>query len=91
MTRRQLCLRPPLDNQFARLSANVAQELFQQAVQEATAGSAHDGWQAASAQEGSSASGVDFLPLEITLEGGVTIYVSHNGGVIETEGTFGAL
>ena len=78
-------------NLFARLSPGLAQELFQEARESSIPriGPPEAGWRARDAPsfDSESDSGVEFLPLEISLLGGSMIYASYNGGSIEDDGT----
>lgn len=77
-------------NLFARLSPSLAQDLWQEARDTSIprSGPAAAGWWARDAPlfESGSDSGVEFLPLEISLRDGSKIYVSYNGGSIDDEG-----
>jgi hypothetical protein len=75
-------------NLFARLSPNVAARLHDAALQLAPQDQGDDrtspGWVVSSEKSSYCNSGVEFLPLSIALPTGGTVYVSYNGGDLET-------
>jgi hypothetical protein len=75
-------------NLFARLSPNVAARLHDAALQLTPQDRGDDGtspgWVVSTEQSVHCNSGVEFLPLLIDLPTGGTIYVSYNGGDLET-------
>jgi hypothetical protein len=75
-------------NLFARLSPDVAARLDDAALQLAPQDQGDDrtlpGWVVSSEKSSYCNSGVEFLPLSIALPTGGTVYVSYNGGDLET-------
>jgi hypothetical protein len=75
-------------NLFARLSPNVAARLHDAALQLTPQDRGDDptspGWVVSSEKSSDCNSGVEFQPLSIDLPTGGTIYVSYNGGDLET-------
>jgi hypothetical protein len=75
-------------NLFARLSPNVAARLHDAALQLAPQDWGDDGsspgWVVSPEKSCYCNSGVEFLPLSITLPTGGTVYVSYNGGDLGT-------
>lgn len=90
----RLCCRTGGRNLFARVSPKIARVLWQDArdaVVRAPSGRDGTGWNLSSDPlppfESGGDSGVEFLPLEITLQDGSKIYTSYNGGSIEDTGS----
>lgn len=71
-----------------RFTPSVARELHAEALQAAKRPS--EGWEVSSQLSNRCRSGVEFLPLAITLASGSTIYASYNGGDLEQGELFGA-
>jgi hypothetical protein len=75
-------------NLFARLSPDVAARLHDAALeltpQDRGNDSTSPGWVVSSEKSSYCNSGVEFLPLSITLPTGGTVYVSYNGGDLKT-------
>lgn len=89
----RLCCRTGGTNLFARLSPKIARALWQDArdaASRAPSGRDGAGWKLSSDPlppfESGGDSGVEFLPLEITLQDGSRIYTSYNGGSIKDAG-----
>jgi hypothetical protein len=75
-------------NLFARLSPNVAARLHEAALQLTPQDRGDDrtseGWVVSPEKSSYCNSGVEFLPLSIALPTGGTVYISYNGGDLET-------
>ena len=75
---------------FARLPPTVAQSLYSASKRAAHVDTcqdpAEDAWDIRKSSTGTRVpSGVEFLPLMVTFDSGQVVYVSYNGGDVETE------
>ena len=74
-------------NLFCRLVPSVAHQLFTEALKRR--GKEYADWEITSDKSSLTTSGIEFLPLCITLPSGEAVYASYNGGDVSENCLFG--